>query len=228
MYFKGRPIQKSTAIQTSIENLPVVLTSKEDENQDVDEIKPAPSPTESSSVEDLLLDNIHERSYYFHKQPKVIPIIQKQTLVSSRSNKKHDSRPKHDLPKIRFSDQNQYITHYRQPGKTISRRSPAITASSDSNETLDDCVNVNYNYYTTPYHAEDDSEGSSNRRYLCNECSKRVQEGTGYTSTYHRWNDQLKTTISEESLSGCSLSESSTHEYKIKNITIKIGKPYYL
>ncbi|XP_063697705.1 metabotropic glutamate receptor 1-like [Culicoides brevitarsis] len=162
-----------------------------------------------------------------------MPDVDKSSIISDllycgdpKSPSRNDiqNRPKQETPKIRFSEQNQYISDHSslsvpQPGAATDR-----TMSSDSMDTLDNqAVNFNYDYYTTPYSVNTvrrKSTDSDERKYLCKDCARK--------DTY-KWNpEHLRTTISEESLSGCSASESSAHEYKIKNITIKIGKPYYL
>lgn len=148
---------------------------------------------------------------------------------------KPSSRPKQEPPKIRFSEENQYISNQSlSVSQQVQQSQPTDrTMSSDSMETLDNQrINYNYNYYTTPYNVKPNSvveqtrkksltpNENDDRKYLCKDCARK--------DTYKWHPEHLRTTISEESLSGCSASESSTHEYKIKNITIKIGKPYYL
>uniref|UniRef100_A0A336LKC4 CSON009533 protein n=1 Tax=Culicoides sonorensis TaxID=179676 RepID=A0A336LKC4_CULSO len=135
----------------------------------------------------------------------------------------YKDRPRQETPKIRFSEENQYISNQSLSiSQSNSTNNPIDRImSSDSIDTIDNqTINYNYNYYTTPYSSKNLIESNDDdRKYLCKECARK--------DTY-KWNTQhFRTTISEESLSGCSFSESSANDYKIKNITIKIGKPYY-
>lgn len=200
-----RPSLKSTAMQTSPELKRVTLHSND--------------PDKDSIISDLL--------YCGEREDK----SQVQGYSNPDETLSKLTRPKQEPPKIRFSEQNQYISNQSLSVSQQQQQSQPTntdrTMSSDSMETLDNQgINYNYNYYTTPYSmtmSEENRKKNGNndeRKYLCKDCARK--------DTY-KWNpEHLRTTISEESLSGCSASESSTHEYKIKNITIKIGKPYYL
>lgn len=157
-------------------------------------------------------------------EPLISQYRQKSSSVLKSSVKPSKVRPVQEPLRIKFEDSKKKAP--TPPPKKVTLVPNLVSASdslTSSADTLDDLnsepVQVSYKYYA--------SSNSSNDKHgyklLCEECATKVRkkEDTGGLA------DKIKTTISEESLSACSLAE-PTNEYKIKSITIKIGKPYYL
>lgn len=136
-------------------------------------------------------------------------------------------RPAHDPPRIKFSDSKQYCPTPHPKRVSLEPAQTTCTSESltSSIEALEDPkpapVKVSCSYYTTPGRKTCDKQ-QSGYKLLCEECAKKLKKKDDVDLT-----NKFRTAISEESLSTCSLADPG-NEYKIKSITIKIGKPYYL
>lgn len=196
-------MKQSTAIQTSLDNLKDPLSYKESNlsADTIDSFIDIPvskfysnnSPTKMQSIKTVssLVSNLEPLIARYKPTPP------------NRSPVQHQQLPP---PRIRFNEIDQYFVPSSIPNSTS-------VSHASSADTLDNKVNVNYNYYTSTSNTE------SGFKLLCNECAQKALNGDDFTN-------RIRTTISEESLSGCSISENG--DYKIKSVTIRIGKPYYI
>lgn len=249
IYFAGiRVIRQSTGIQTSLDNVKEPLTFKDSNAsddtviEDLLEIRDEHIASDNidsnySTIEGSKLDKDQRNKSVSNLVTNLEPLISQyrrhspSALKSSVRSPK--IRPTRDPPRIKFSDTvNRQYCPTPHPKRVALPPNRVFTSDSltSSVEALEEPkrppVKVSYSYYTAAgeQSAEKSHQAQHQQGYklLCEECATKLKKKDDVDLT-----NKFRTAISEESLSTCSLAEPG-NEYKIKSITIKIGKPYYL